>query len=102
MSTTFIVLCVFGFVGMLFIIVYAHKVDTLTTDNGILKHRNEMLEERFEKEDEQMSILADTLSAFYDNERDELTLNKLKDNYERFNYLSLPWCHNRRYYRLCL
>lgn len=25
------------------------------------------------------SIFADTLSAFYDNERDELTLNKLKD-----------------------
>lgn len=59
MSTTFIVLCVFAFVGMLCIIlVYAHKVDTLTTDNGILKRRNETLEERFEKEDEQVSIAA--------------------------------------------
>lgn len=59
MSTTFIVLCVFAFVGMLcIIIVYAHKVDTLTTDNGILKRRNETLEERFSQEDEQASIAA--------------------------------------------
>ena len=59
MSTTFIVLCVFAFVGMLcIIIVYAHKVDTLTTDNGILKRRNETLEERFAQEDKQASIAA--------------------------------------------
>lgn len=56
MSTTFIVLSVFAFVGMLCVIIfYAHKVDTLTTDNSILKRRNETLEERFEKEEEQAS-----------------------------------------------
>ena len=59
MSTTFIVLCVFGFVGLICVIAfYAHKVDTLTTDNGILKRRNETLEERFAQEDEQASIAA--------------------------------------------
>lgn len=53
MSTTFIVLCVFAFVGMLCVIIYyAHKVDQLTTDNGILKHRNETLEERFSQEEQ--------------------------------------------------
>lgn len=53
MSTTFIVLSVFAFVGMLCVIIfYAHKVDTLTTDNGILKRRNETLEELFSKEEE--------------------------------------------------
>lgn len=59
MSATFIVFCVFGFVGMLCaIIYYAHKVDTLTTDNGILKRRNATLEERFAQEEEQASIAA--------------------------------------------
>lgn len=57
MSTTFILFCVLSIAGMLCVtIYYAHKVDTLTTDNDILKRRNETLERRFSHEEEQASV----------------------------------------------
>ena len=56
MSTTSIVLCVLAFIGMLCVIIYyAHKSEQLSIDNRILKRRNDTLEERFEKGDEQAS-----------------------------------------------
>ena len=59
MSLLYFVIAVIVIVGPIsFIGYYKNKADKLAAEKEILKRRNETLEERFEKEDEQTSIAA--------------------------------------------
>ena len=59
MSPLFVIFGILAIVIPLFFSIYfKNKADQLATDNGILKRRNETLEERFSQEDNQTSIAA--------------------------------------------